>query len=131
MKLVNITELKNGNLILYDNELLIVRGLNMSKPGAHGPSKGVVEAFTLIDDKKKILKIPGGTKIILPYVEKRKAQVLSVKKHECKATVMDLENYETTSILVARDIIDTIKENDQVEYWIIEEKQIIKRIVSS
>ena len=58
-------------------------------------------------------------------VEKKKAQVLSVS--EDKASVMDLESYETMDLPFQEGLKDKLAEEKQVEYWDVEGTKIIKR----
>ena len=44
-----------------------------------------------------------------------------------KASIMDLESYETIEVPIIEELKEEIKEGDQVEYWDIEEVKIIKR----
>ena len=80
----------------------------------------------MLGDKKKIVAVPGDTKFDVPMIEKRKAQVLSVEGE--KASVMDLENFETIEIAYAEELKEQIAPEKQVEYWDIEGQKCIMRI---
>ncbi len=69
---------------------------------------------------------PGHERFEIPMIEKRRAQILSVEGE--KASVMDLESYETLDIQISEELKEEVKEGKQVEYWNIEGQKIIKRV---
>lgn len=122
-KIINATEAKPGANIIIDGAPCIVKSQDISKTGKHGHAKCRIEAIGIIDGKKRVIVVPGHERFEVPLIEKRKAQVLSVSGD--KASVMDLESFETLDILIDSDV--QIVEGDQVEYWNINEQKIIKR----
>ena len=44
-----------------------------------------------------------------------------------KASVMDLENFETIELAISEELKNEIKEGDQVEYWDVQGTKVIKR----
>jgi len=128
LKLVDAHSLRQGNFAIIDGAPCVVKNVDISKTGKHGSSKCRIEAIGVIDDKKRITVMPGAERVEVPIIEKRKAQVLSVNKQNSTASIMDLENFESIETLIASDILETIKESDQVEYWNVEGTKIIKRI---
>lgn len=130
LKLVNATELKVGSFAVIDNAPCIVKSIDISKTGKHGASKCRIEAIGIVDEKKRIAVMPGSERVAVPLIEKKKAQVLSIDKANAKASVMDLESFETIEAPIASDLMENIKENAQVEYWNIEgTEKIIKRLL--
>lgn len=127
LKLMNAHDLKDGNFIIVDGVSCTVRSVEISKTGKHGASKCRIEAIGLIDDKKRVLIKPGDERMEVPMVEKRRGQVLNLLGE--KASIMDVENYETMEVIISPEVKDTIKEGCQVEYWDIEGIKIIKRVV--
>lgn len=128
LKLVNATELRHGNYAIIENAPCVIKSVDISKTGKHGASKCRIEAIGIVDEKKRIVVMPGSDRVEIPLIEKRKAQILSINKQNAEANVMDLENFETLDIKVSSDLLENLKENDQVEYWNIEGGQrIIKR----
>ena len=122
---------KVGNTISIDGVACSVKSIDVSKSGKHGASKCRIEAVGIIDDKKRIVAVPGSERFEVPMIEKRRAQLLSFDKLKGTASVMDLENFETIEIPVAQDIIPEIQEsseNRNVEYWDVDGKKIIKRL---
>ena len=127
-KLINANEAKSGVTILIDGEACIVRINDVSKTGKHGHAKCRIEAISVISGKKKVLVMPGHERFDVPRVEKRKAQILSLSQENLTANVMDLESFETFDIPVFEDLREEIHPEEQVEYWVIEDKdKIIKR----
>lgn len=122
-KIIDATEAKPGANIIIDGAPCIVKSQDISKTGKHGHAKCRIEAIGIIDGKKRVIVVPGHERFEVPLIEKRKAQVLSVSGD--KASVMDLESFETLDILIDSDV--QIAEGDQVEYWNINEQKIIKR----
>ncbi len=124
-KLINATEAKVGTSIIIEGAPCTVRSQDISKTGKHGASKVRIEAIGLIDDKKRVIAIPGHERFEVPLIEKKKGQVLSVGDN---ASVMDLDSFETIDIQISSDLREQIKEEAQVEYWIIDGVKIIKRV---
>jgi translation initiation factor 5A len=126
LKLITAHECKPGTTVLIEGVAVVVKGNDISKTGKHGSSKCRIEAIGVIDDKKRIIAVPGDSRFEVPMVEKRKAQVLSSTGE--MANVMDLESFETLDIVVAEELRGQLNPEDQVEYMVIEEKEkIIKR----
>ena len=126
LKIIDATEAKVGTSIIVDGTPCTVRKMDISKTGKHGHAKCRIEAVGMITGVKKVFVVPGHERIEVPLVEKRKAQVLSLKEN--KASVMDLESFETLEMDFDEEIKENIKENSNVEYWNIEGQKIIKRV---
>jgi translation initiation factor 5A len=124
-KLINATQARPGVTILVDGVACIVKSNDISKTGKHGHAKCRIEAISVLDGKKKVFAIGGHERLESPMIEKSKGQVLSISLD--KASVMDLENFETIELLVPEDIKDQLKDGDQVEYWNVQGTKIIKR----
>ena len=124
LKIISATEAKPGTNIILDGEPYTVKKIDVSKTGKHGAAKCRIEASGIISNQKKIIAVPGHERFEVPMVDKRKAQVLSVGG---KASIMDLENFETIEVEYPEELKGQLAENDQVEYWDIEGRKIIKR----
>lgn len=124
-KVINATEAKPGINIIINGAPCSVKSQDISKTGKHGHAKCRIEAIGIIDSKKRVLVIPGHEKMEVPMIEKRKCQILSVLGD--KASVMDLESFETLDVKLGEELKEDIKEEDQAEYWKINEEKIIKR----
>ena len=129
LRLIDATAAKSGTTIMVDGEPYTVRSNDISKTGKHGASKCRIEAIGIFNSKKKIVAVPGGERFEVPLIEKRKAQVLSVNASEGKANVMDLENFETLELEINDETKEQIAEEKQVEYWDVEGKKAIMRVL--
>ena len=126
LKSISATEIKVGSYVIIDGVSCVVKNIDVSKTGKHGSSKVRVEAVGVINKQKKITVIPGHDKVEVPFIEKRKAQVLSIGE---RANIMDLESFEIFDIDIDEEIEGQIKDGDNVEYWNVEGEKIIKRKV--
>ncbi|MBD3253323.1 translation initiation factor IF-5A [Candidatus Pacearchaeota archaeon] len=124
-KLISASAAKSGTAIMVDGVPCIVKSNDISKTGKHGHAKCRIEAVGIIDNKKRVFVKGGHERLEVPMINKNRGQVLSIMRE--KASVMDLENYETIEIDVPEELREQIKEEDQVEYWDIEGSKIIKR----
>jgi len=128
LRLITAHEARTGATILVEGVACIVKGNDVSKTGKHGASKCRIECIGLLDDKKRIVAVPGSERFEVPLIEKKKAQILSVNNETNIANVMDLESFETIDLPMVEELRGQINPEDQVEYMVIEEKQkIIKR----
>jgi len=128
LKLINATMAKPGSTVLMDGIAYNVRSNEMSKTGKHGSMKCRMELISIIDDKKKVIVVPGDERFEVPLIEKKKAQVLSIQGDS--VNVMDLESYETFDLPLPENLKGQIAEEKQIEYWDIEGKKIIGRVLS-
>ena len=124
LKIINATEVKVSTNIIVDGVPCTVKNIDISKTGKHGHSKARIEAIGIINGQKKVFVVPGHERLEVPFVEKRKAQVLSVNE---KINVMDSESFETFEIPCSDEIKTQLEENSNVEYWDVEGEKIIKR----
>src|SRR3989338_3858932 len=106
-KLINAHDLKPGNYIILDGAPCAVKSVDISKTGKHGASKVRVEAMGLIDDKKRVMAMPGDSRLEVPLVEKKRGQVLSIGE---KASIMDLDSYETLEVSFSEEFKDALKD---------------------
>tara|TARA_Y100000310_G_scaffold224526_3_gene226383 strand:- start:570 stop:830 length:261 start_codon:yes stop_codon:yes gene_type:complete len=86
-----------------------------------------MECIEIFSGKKKVVAVPGHEKYDVPLVEKHKAQVLSVS--DSTASVMDLGSYETVDLPFQENLKESIAPEKQVEYWDIEGKKAIMRVL--
>ncbi len=127
LKLIDATQAKAGTTILIEGEPYTVKSNDISKTGKHGASKCRIEAVGIFNEKKKVIAVNGGERFEVPLVEKHRAQVLSVS--EKIASVMDLESYETIDLVFMEELKGSLAPEKQVEYWDIEGKKVIMRIL--
>lgn len=126
-KFINAHGVKVGTSIMINENPCIVKSIDISKTGKHGASKCRIEGVGIVDGKKRVIVVPGSTKIDIPRIEKRKAQILSISGD--KASVMDLETFETMDLSISEEVKNEISEGKNVEYWDIEGTKIIKRVM--
>jgi len=124
-KLINASVAKQGIAIIVDGIPCIVKTNDMSKTGKHGHAKCRIEAISILDGKKKVFATGGHERLECPMINKNKAQVLSIAGE--KASVMDLNSYETLEMVIPEELKEELKDGDQVEYWEVEGSKIIKR----
>ena len=129
LKLINATEVRSGTTINVDGQPCTARSNDISKTGKHGHAKCRIEAIGIFDGKKRVLAVPGHERFEVPLIEKKKGQVLSVDSDSKKASVMDLESFETIDVPFESDIEGQLEPDKQVEYWVIEDKKAIRRVM--
>ena len=127
LKLADATEFKNGSFIIIDGVSCVVKKMDKSKSGKHGAAKCRIEAVGLVDGKKRIVATPGSERYGVPLILKKRGQVMSVDQENKKANIMDLESFETIDVPFSESL--EIEENQNVEYWDVEGKKIIKRVI--
>ncbi|MBS3079346.1 translation initiation factor IF-5A [Candidatus Pacearchaeota archaeon] len=126
-KLINAAEARPGVAIMVDGVPCITKSNDISKTGKHGHAKCRIEAISILDGKKKVFACGGHDRLDCPLIEKKRAQLLSIAEN--KASIMDMESFETTEIAMPAEdeLRNELHEGDQVEYWTIEGARIIKR----
>jgi len=127
IKSITAHEAKPGTTILVEGVACVVKSQDISKTGKHGSSKARIEAVGIIDDKKRVLVKPGHEKFEVPLIEKKKGQVLSIDGNN--ANLMDIESFETLTVVIPAELRETLTDGAQVEYWNIEGVKMIKRIL--
>ena len=125
-KMITANNVHKGTSIILDGAACRVVDVEISKPGKHGHSKVRISAIGLVDDKKRIVVMPGHDNVEVPIIEKRTAQVLSV--HGDIANVMDSETYETFDLKIQEEFLAQIVEGSSVLYWIILNEKVIKQV---
>ena len=91
--MAEVRELKENRYMIVDNEPCKIVSISTSKPGKHGEAKARIEVIGVFDRQKRSVIFPVRHKVSVPIMDKRNAQVLSLKGN--KAEMMDLETYET------------------------------------
>jgi len=127
LKIINATEAKPGAMILFEGEAYVVKTNDISKTGKHGHAKCRILASGVFVEKKKVITVPGHERFDVPLVEKKRVQILSAEGR--KASVMDLESYETIDVLIHPDIEGQVEADKQAESWDIEGKKMLMRVL--
>ena len=125
-KMIAANNVQKGSFIVLDGAACRVVDVEISKPGKHGHSKVRVSAVGLVDDKKRIVVMPGHDNVEVPIIEKRAAQVLSTQGDT--ANVMDSETYETFDMKVPEEFKSQVVEGSSVLYWTIMNERVIKQV---
>ncbi len=128
-KMISANNVQKGSSIILDGAACKVVDVEISKPGKHGHTKVRVSAVGLVDDKKRIVVMPGHDNVEVPIIEKRSAQVLSIAGD--KANVMDSENFETFDLKIPDELKGHVVEGVSVLYWTILNDKVIKQIKGS
>lgn len=126
VKLASVATMKKGSYIIIEGAACIVSDTQTSRPGKHGHAKVRLSAVGILDDKKRIIVMPGHDNIEVPIIEKKSAQVLSIAGDT--ANVMDAETYETYDLKIPEDLKDEVKEGVSVLYWTIMTDKVIKQV---
>jgi len=128
LKIIGATEAKIGAMVLIEGEPFIIKSNDKSKTGKHGSAKCRIQATGVFDtNKRKVLAVPGHERFEVPNVDKRRVQILSFT--EDKASVMDMESYETTDVDVLPDVRSDLAEEKQAEVWDIEGRKMLMRVL--
>ncbi len=125
-KLESIGSLKVGGYIIIDGIACKIVDIQTSRPGKHGHAKCRLSAVGLIDNQKKVIVKPGHDKVEVPIIEKKDAQILSIKDN--MVNVMDMETYETFDLVIPDELKGKIKDGDQVVYWVVLNDKILKQV---
>ena len=127
-KPVSVGTLKKGSYVVLEGAACIVQDTQTSKPGKHGHAKVKLTATGILDDKKRVVVLPGHDNLESPIIEKRTAQVLSIAEN--KANVMDVETYETFDLDIPEELKASCVEGCQVLFWTILDDKVMKQIKS-
>lgn len=125
-KPVSVGSLKKGNYVVIEGAASVVTDTQVSRPGKHGHAKVRLTAVGIVDDKKRVIVLPGHDNIEAPIIEKKLAQVLSIS--EDTANVMDSETYETFDLKIPEELKSNVMEGATVLYWIILEDKVMKSV---
>jgi translation initiation factor 5A len=118
--------LKKGNYVVLEGAACVVTDTQVSRPGKHGHAKVRLTGVGIVDDKKRVVVVPGHDSVDAPMIEKKMAQVLSIQGD--MANVMDAETYETFDLKIPSDLKDKIAEGVTIMYWIVLTDKIMKQV---
>lgn len=127
VKPVEIAELKDGSFVVIDGVPNKVVSHDKSKPGKHGHAKVRIVAIGIFDGIKRNMVGSSDTRVDVPIVEKKAAQVISLMPDAVQ--IMDLTSYETFEVKKPPDeeIVSKLASGVEVEYWdILGEKHIMR-----
>ena len=127
-KSVGATTLKVGSYLVIEDAACKVTNIQVSRPGKHGHAKMRIEGIGIVDNKKRIIVMPGHDSVDVPVIEKKTAQVLSVQGDT--ANVMDTETYETFDLKVPEEMKADCNPGTNVLYWKVLEDRVMKQVKS-
>lgn len=125
-KQASVSSMQKGSYIVLDGVACKVLDTQVSRPGKHGHSKIRLSAIGLIDNKKRVVVMPGHDNVEVPVIEKKNAQVLSIQSNI--ANVMDSETYETFDMEIPEELKANVVEGVTVLYWVILDKKVMKQV---
>ena len=128
VKQSSVGSLQKGSYVVIDGTACKVTDTQVSRPGKHGHAKVRMSAVGLLDDKKRVIVMPGHDNIDVPLIDKRTAQVLSISGKI--ANVMDAETYETFDLEIPDEFKDSCVEGCNVLYWVVLDSKVIKQVKS-
>lgn len=125
-KSVSVGTLQKGSYVVLEGAACKVTDVQVSRPGKHGHAKVRLTGVGLLDDKKRVVVMPGHDNVDVPLIEKKSAQVLSIKGDV--ANVMDAETYETFDLKIDSELKDQCVEGCQVLYWQVLDTKVMKQV---
>lgn len=125
-KSVSVGTLQKGSYVVLEGAACKVTDVQVSRPGKHGHAKVRLTGVGLLDDKKRVVVMPGHDNVDVPLIEKKSAQVLSIKGD--MANVMDAETYETFDLKIDSELKDQCVEGCQVLYWQVLDTKVMKQV---
>ncbi|MDK2892959.1 translation initiation factor IF-5A [Methanohalophilus sp.] len=111
---VEVKELKEGKYVIIDDEPCVIKSISKSKPGKHGSAKARIDAIGLFDNQKRSIVSSVSSKIYVPIVERKTAQVLSISGDV--AQLMDMGDYSTFELKIPDEYKDRVKEGEDISY---------------
>ncbi|MFC6973989.1 translation initiation factor IF-5A [Halomicroarcula sp. GCM10025709] len=118
-----VRELDEGSYVMIEDTPCKIDSYSTAKPGKHGSAKARIDARGVFDGKKRSLSQPVDAKVWVPIIDRKQGQVVSVDGDD--AQVMDLETYETFTMLMPDDV--ALNPDDEIEYLEYEDQRKITR----
>lgn len=120
--------MKSGSFMVIDGVASKVVDNQISRPGKHGHAKCRITGVGLLDEKKRVVVMPGHDKVDVPIIDKRSAQVLSVTGD--MANIMDSETYETFDMKIPEELKGQVVEGCNILYWVVLNDKVMKQVKS-
>ncbi|MCD6369829.1 MAG: translation initiation factor IF-5A [Thermoproteales archaeon] len=127
-KPVEAGSVKTGSFIVIDGEPCKIVEVEKSKPGKHGSAKARITAIGLFDNVKRSIVVPTDSRVDVPEVLKKLAQVISIFGNTVQ--LMDLTNYEVYEVPVPEEeeIKEKLSPGIEVEVWEVMGRRKIMRV---
>ncbi|MBR9680127.1 MAG: translation initiation factor IF-5A [Candidatus Altiarchaeota archaeon] len=121
--LEEIGKLKKGRYIILDDHPCKILSTQTSAPGKHGHAKVRMDAVSLKDGSKHSTVKPADSRVEVPMVEKRQAQILVVSSTSVQ--MMDTQSYETFELDLPKDM--QLESGQKIFYWIVLGNKMLRR----
>ncbi|MBN1678005.1 MAG: translation initiation factor IF-5A [Candidatus Thermoplasmatota archaeon] len=121
-----VRELKENRYMVIDDEPCKILSISTSKPGKHGEAKARIEAVGLFDGSKRSVVYPVKHRVLVPIIDKRQAQIISIEGGE--ANLMDMDTYEMFHLPIPDDLKDSMKPGEEIQYMIAMDRKKITRV---
>lgn len=125
-KFVTAGSIKEGSNVVIDGAPCKVTNVQISRPGKHGHAKVRMEGVGIIDDRKRVVVMPGHDNVEVPLIEKKNAQILSVQGDA--VNVMDLESFETFDLAIPEELKESCVAGATVLYWQVMGRRMLKQV---
>lgn len=119
-----IKKLKKGNFILINDIPCKVMNVNLSKSGKHGGAKCRIDGMGIFDGKRKSIVKPADSKVDVPIIVKKKAQILAIIGD--KAQLMDLSDYSTLELDIPDELKNTLNSGEEINYYEVADIKTLK-----
>ncbi len=106
--------LKEGRYMLIDDEPCKIDSISKSKPGKHGAAKVRIEGRSIFTGSKKTYTGSVTDKVWVPAMDRRSAQVLSVRDNV--AQIMDGDSFETFDLDIPEDMMADVEAGKDCVY---------------
>ncbi len=121
-----VRELKENRYMVIDDEPCKILSISTSKPGKHGEAKARIEAVGLFDGSKRSVVYPVKHKVLVPIIDKRQAQIISIEGEE--ANLMDMDTYEMFHLPIPGELKGSMKPGEEIQYMIAMDRKKITRV---
>ncbi len=111
---VEMKDLKEGKYVIIDDEACVIKSIAKSKPGKHGAAKARIDAIGIFDNQKRSIVGSVSTKIYVPIVERKTAQVVNISGSIVQ--LMDLGDFSNFEIPIPDEYKDRINVGDEITY---------------
>lgn len=107
-------KLKEGRYVVVDDEPCKILTIATSKPGKHGAAKARIDVVGLFDGQKRSIVQPVSTKVYVPVVERKVAQIISLTGSV--AQLMDVKDFTMFEIEVPEDKAAAMEAGTEIQY---------------
>jgi len=114
-RLMEIKNLKPGGFVIVDDAPCRVDSVQVSKSGKHGAAKVRLTVVGLFDWQKRIIVKPADSRMDVPIIEKKTAQVVAIVGDNVQ--LMDTADFSMSEVRIPDELKGKIKEGDEVSVW--------------